>query len=160
MAIFSESNSSWFGAIIRNDKGEVMATMSAKGPSVSSNDEAELLACRKAMEFATDAGFLELVVERDNANVMKAMSSSMANLSLLGNVVKDVHQLILDLHWVNICYTRRGGNRLAHVLAQHARNISDYEAWVRFGTWVWVRDSAIFEKVGCGCGGTWRLKNY
>ena len=39
-----------------------------------------------------------------------------------------------------------------------------YEARVRFGTRVrvrvWVWDSAIFEKVGCGCGGTWRLKNY
>ena len=37
-----------------------------------------------------------------------------------------------------------------------------YEAWVRF--WirvrVRVRDSAIFEKVGCGCGGVQRLKNY
>ena len=33
-----------------------------------------------------------------------------------------------------------------------------YEAQVRFGTWVRVRDLAIFEKVGCGCGGTRRLK--
>ena len=36
----------------------------------------------------------------------------------------------------------------------------DYEAWVRFGTRVRVRDSAIFEKGGCGCGRTRRLKNY
>ena len=35
-----------------------------------------------------------------------------------------------------------------------------YEARVRFGTRVRVRDSAIFEKVECGCGGTRRLKNY
>ena len=37
-------------------------------------------------------------------------------------------------------------------------------ARVRFGIRVWVRvrvrDSAIFEKGGCGCGGTRRLKNY
>ena len=51
-----------FGAIIRNDKGEVMAAMSAGGPLVSSSEEAELLACRKAVEFATDAGFSELVI--------------------------------------------------------------------------------------------------
>ena len=40
--------------------------------------------------------------------------------------------------------------------------IGHYEARVRFGTRVRVRvrDSAIFEKVGCGCGGTRRLKNY
>ena len=35
-----------------------------------------------------------------------------------------------------------------------------YVARVCFRTRVWVRDSAIFEKVGCGCGGTRRLKNY
>ena len=35
-----------------------------------------------------------------------------------------------------------------------------YEARVCFGTRVQVRNSAIFEKVGCGCGGTRRLKNY
>ena len=48
----------------------------------------------------------------------------MAELSLLGNVVEDVHQLIHGLHRVNICCTRRGANRVAHVIAQHARNIS------------------------------------
>ena len=40
----------------------------------------------------------------------------------------------------------------------------EYEARVRFGTRVRVRvrvrDSAIFEKGGCGCGRTRRLKNY
>ena len=49
-----------------------MAAMSTKGPSVSSSNEAELLACRKALEFATDAGFSELVIEGDNVNVMKS----------------------------------------------------------------------------------------
>ena len=48
------------GAIIRNDKGEVMAAMTAVGPPMSSSEEAELLACRKAVEFATDAGFPKL----------------------------------------------------------------------------------------------------
>ena len=39
-----------------------------------------------------------------------------------------------------------------------------YVAQVRFGirmrVQVRVRDSAIFEKEGCGCGRTQRLKNY
>ncbi|XP_075662919.1 uncharacterized protein LOC142632381 [Castanea sativa] len=83
-AIFWESHRSGFGAIIRNDKGEVMAAMAAKGSSVSSSDEAELLACRKAIEFATDVGFSELVIERDNVNVMKAISSSVTNPVFVG----------------------------------------------------------------------------
>ena len=38
--------------------------------------------------------------------------------------------------------------------------VLSYEVRVRFGTRVRMRDSAIFEKGGCGCGGTQRLKNY
>ena len=43
-------------------------------------------------------------------------------------------------------------------------SVVTYEARVRFGTpvqvQVLVRDSTIFEKIGSGCGGTQRLKNY
>ena len=54
----------------------------------------------------------------------------MANLSLIGNVVEYIHHLIHDLYWVNICCTRRGGNKVAHALAQHARNISNDMYWM------------------------------
>ena len=40
-----------------NEKGEVMVVMSAKGPSVGDSEEAEILECRKFLEFAIDAGF-------------------------------------------------------------------------------------------------------
>ena len=41
--------------VIRNDKGEVMAALSAKGPPVMDSEEAEVLAGRKALEFALDS---------------------------------------------------------------------------------------------------------
>ena len=73
--LFSALNRSGFGAIIQNEKGEVMVAMAAKGPEVSSSKEAEFLACRKAIEFAVDAGFSELVIEGDNSSVMKVVSA-------------------------------------------------------------------------------------
>ena len=39
--------------------------MSAKGPPVEDSEKAEILACRRAVEFAIDAGFSELVIEGD-----------------------------------------------------------------------------------------------
>ena len=50
------------------------------------------------------------------------------------------------------------GNLQASIIL--GENIVSYEAQVRFGTRVRVRDSAIFEKGGCGCARTRRLKNY
>ena len=41
-----------YGVIIRNDKGEVMAASSARGDSASGSEEAEVLACHHADEFA------------------------------------------------------------------------------------------------------------
>ena len=57
-AIFHDLHASGFGAVIRNDSGKVMASISAKGPAVFDSEEAEVLACRKAVEFAVDSGFI------------------------------------------------------------------------------------------------------
>ena len=97
-----------------------MAAMSTRGPAVHSSEEGELLACRKAIEFAIDIGFSRLVLEGDNANVIKAISSQEANISLLGNVMEDIKHLIRGLQWVSISHTRRSGKKVAHVLVQHA----------------------------------------
>ena len=94
-----------FGAVIRNNKGEVMA---AKGPKVFCSKEAEFLACRKAIEFAMDAGFFEFIIEGDNSTVTHAISSPNADQSLMGNVVGDIQQMIRASHWVSIDFTRRG----------------------------------------------------
>ena len=72
-------NGSGIGAVIRNATGEVMAALSARGAIVGDNEEAEALACQKAMEFAIDVGFSELMVEGDNVMVISAVSSSSPN---------------------------------------------------------------------------------
>ena len=94
-AIFSALEKSGIGAIIRNDKGEVMAGMFAIGPNTS--EEAELLACRRSIEFAVEAGFTRLVIEGDNSNIMQAISSDAINYSFLGNVVDDIRHLMSGL---------------------------------------------------------------
>ena len=118
-----------FKAVVRNDKGEVMATMSTKGPPVFCSEEVEFLAYRKAIEFAMDAGFSKFIVEGDNSSVMQAISSPNEDELLMGNVVGEIQQMLRGLPWVNVEFTRRGGNKVAHVLAQYAKNIIDDMHW-------------------------------
>ena len=73
-AWFDDGTVSGYGAVIRNDKGEVMAAIAVKGGVVHDNEEMEVMACRKALEFAIDAGFTEIILEGDNAMVMKTIS--------------------------------------------------------------------------------------
>ena len=108
-----------------------MAPMYARGSAVRSSEEGELLACRKAVEFAIDAGFSMLVIEGDNVNVIKAISLQEANISLLGNVVEDIKHLIRGLQWVSISHIRHSGNKVAHVLAQHTRTIIEDLYWIK-----------------------------
>ena len=70
-AVFSYQQCSGFGAIIRNSNGEVMVGMSAKGSYVHSSEEAEVMACRRMVEFSRDAGFSRLIIEEDCLNVMR-----------------------------------------------------------------------------------------
>ena len=39
-----------------------------------------------ALEFTVDAGFSELIIEGDNVNIMKAISSTQVDYSHLGHV--------------------------------------------------------------------------
>ena len=128
--MFSSLNRSSYGAIIRNEKGEVMAAMTAKGLKVFCSEEVELLACRKAIEFAVDVGFSELVIEGDNNSAMKVISTLKIDRSMLWNVIGDIQHLIRNLHWIEIDCIRRGGNRVAHVLAQFAKNIIEDMYWM------------------------------
>ncbi|XP_030950713.1 uncharacterized protein LOC115974470 [Quercus lobata] len=89
-------------AMIRNEKGEVVAAILAKGPPVGDSEEAEILACRKVLEFAIDASFSELVNEGDNVNVMKSISSTGVNQSRLGHIIEDILSLAHGLRWVNV----------------------------------------------------------
>ncbi|XP_075662942.1 uncharacterized protein LOC142632422 [Castanea sativa] len=75
-AIFMDALASGVGVIIWNEMGEVMAVLSSRGNAVMDSEEAEVLACRQAMEFAIDAGFADLIVEGDNSTVMKSIVSA------------------------------------------------------------------------------------
>ena len=128
--MFSGLDRTSIGTIIQNEKGEVMAAMSAVGPAAENSEEAELMACRRSLEFAVDAGFSSLIIEGDNANVIQAISSSLPNSSFLGCVVDDICHLIHGLYWARTNQIRRGGNIVVHVLAQFARNLEEDLVWI------------------------------
>lgn len=124
-AIFSNQAASGVGVIIRNDRGEVMASLSAKGPPATSSEEAEIMACRRAMEFAIECGFSKLIVDVDNKTVMSSLRSKKCSPSRLGHIFQDMVCLLNGLRWSEVHYTKRNANLVAHSLARHARTMLD-----------------------------------
>lgn len=85
---------------------------------------------RLAIEFSIEAGFSELVIEGDSLNVMRAISASTANNSLLGHIYKDICCYISGLRVVSISWVKRGGNMVSHSLAKYVRNFVDDMYWL------------------------------
>ena len=65
-----------------------MASISARGPPVIDSEDAEILACRKALEFAVNAEFRDLIVEGDNKVVMTSITNTHTTSSRLGHCMK------------------------------------------------------------------------
>ena len=128
MAIFE--NGLGVGAVIRNAAGEVMAALLARGEAVSDSEEMEVQACRKAMEFAIDARFSELIVEGDNSVVMSAISSNNPNWSRLGVIYDDIGCLAAGLCYVSFNCIRRNANSVAHSLAWYANGLVEEVMWL------------------------------
>ena len=129
-AVFSELNCLGVGAMIRNEKGKVMAAMSARGPHVIDSIAAEVIACRRALEFACEAGFTDLVVEGDNLSVMKLLAASEPDHSWLGHIIQDIKWLTRSLRMVSFSYVRRAANSVAHGLARYAKYVHEDMYWI------------------------------
>ena len=128
--VFANTKASSFGVVIRNDKGEVMAALSAKGPLGMDSEEAEVLAGRKALEFALDVGFTDMVLERDNIGVMRSIQSNGVNNSSLGHIYGDIHYLATSFKAWFVSYVKRTTNSVAHSLAKYARHVVDERVWL------------------------------
>ena len=129
-AVFNDIKASGIGDVIRNDLGEIMVSMSAKGPQVADSEEAEILACSRALEMAVDSGFSDLIVEGDNASVMKNIAGPCPRFSRFGHLYEDIHCLVSGLRSNSIQFVHREANRVAHSLARYARNLDDDLIWM------------------------------
>ena len=61
-----------------------MVVLLVRGPPVRYSKEVEVHACSRAMEFAREARFQDLILEGDNVIVMQSLRSSRAIYSKLG----------------------------------------------------------------------------
>ena len=113
----------------KNSQVQLAARMSVKGPWVHNSAKAEVLTCRRAVQFSIEAGS-RLVIKGDNALVMNAISCSTKNNSLLGHIFEDIQHLVCGLQHASISFIKRGGNMVAHSLARQARSINDEMYWM------------------------------
>lgn len=119
-ATFAESNLASLGAIICNDKGLVMAAFSLLIPLPTLVEMVEVLATRKAICFAQELNFAQVVCEGDSEIIIKALNSNNFSSSSFRHILQDIKLFSFSFQNSIFYHTRRQGNRATHGLARLA----------------------------------------
>lgn len=129
-AVDKAAKASSFGAIIRNDRGEVMLTVMKKTPFLLDVDILEATVILESLILANEAGFMMLEVESDSARVISFLRSEASDISEVGVLTKEINRVARTFHHCLFRWCRRSANGVAHELARVAM-VSDRE-----GVWL------------------------
>ena len=130
-AIFSESNQSGVGVVIRDNNGAVLASCSEKIHQAYKPDKVEALAALKAVTFAHELGFGNAILEGDSPGLIKALKSTESSPSPTGLLVDDVKRVAISFERLLYSHVKRNGNKVTHSLAKNTLRILDLQVWMK-----------------------------
>jgi ribonuclease HI len=118
------------GVIVRDHHGSPVAGSSAFFPVVADPERGELLACRRAVEIARDAGVLKLVLETDCAGAVTKLKNPEMDRSIHGPLVEEIKEMLQQFEASSIVHVRRHSNGVAHGLAKRGCRNKVSENWM------------------------------
>ena len=86
-ALFEADKTAGLGVVIRNEHGQVMASLSERIRLPSTVLEVEALAARRGLELAVETGFKNIVLESDSQILITALREGSYSLSSFGHIV-------------------------------------------------------------------------
>ena len=108
-----------------------MAALTQIIPLPTSVEIVEVLAARRAVIFALELGFDQVILEGDSEIAIQAMNSDDYSAAPFGHIITDIKSLSSSFRSLVFYHTRRLGNKVAHRLAREACNFSS-----PFCTWI------------------------
>ena len=88
------------------------------------------MAALKALTFAHELGFQNVILEGNALGFIQALKSQEQNLCPLGLRVEDVKVYANNFIRLLDSHVKRNGNSVAHNLAKHAICIPDFQVWM------------------------------
>ena len=129
-AVFREDDSAGVGAVIRDEKGFMVAAMAEKIPLPYSITALEALAAIRALRLAGDIGLESFILEGDSKITIDALAGNIMEHAEFGNLFEEAKWLASQFGDVSFNHVRRQGNGAAHNSARHARHVSEYTVWM------------------------------
>ena len=129
-AYFAEEEAAGIGVVVRNDLGQVMASLAEKLAMPPTVEILEAMAARRAMIFMEELRLHRAIFEGDSETVVKALSRDCPDRSCIGHIVKDCKSLMGCFQTNSFSHVRRQSNGVAHTLARRARKSSPLSVWM------------------------------
>ena len=129
-AYFAEEEAAGIGVVVRNELGQVMASLAEKLTMPPTVEILEALAARRAMVFMEELGLRRANFEGDSETVVKALSKGCPDRSCIGHIIKDCMSLMGCFQTCSFSHVRRQSNGVAHALARRARLSSPLSVWM------------------------------
>ncbi|XP_071685066.1 uncharacterized protein [Lolium perenne] len=115
-AFLPVSGSGNIGVVLRNHHGGFLRGASCFLAAATDPERAEILACRRALLPAADAGVERVCLETDCLAAVAKLTSGEMDRSSHGPLVEEVKDLLKGFADSTVKHVRRSGNRIPHVL--------------------------------------------
>ena len=122
-AMFPELGKAGLSVVVHDSQGTMIASLSEQAPMPYSSDIAEAMAATRALVFAQELDIDAFVLERDLEVVINTLRSKEALFSSFGHLLESAKSMLVSSICLNFSHVRRNGNKVAHNLARHARNV-------------------------------------
>ena len=118
------------GAVVRNHRGEVLASLSKPVQGCFRSDEMEAKAIFHSLIWTIQHHMPIAIVETDALRVSNALASSSRDISCFSDLIDDIRCLLSSFPGVTIVHTRRQANQAAHGLAKYALELDEDVSWM------------------------------
>ncbi|XP_041020420.1 uncharacterized protein LOC121262052 [Juglans microcarpa x Juglans regia] len=116
-------NKAGVGAVLRDEKGNVLMAISKSKHELHEPTSVELLAMLRGLKFILHLGISKVVLECDCLLMVEVLANSEDSLSSQGNLLKEVRNLLSHFNEYQVQHVIRGGNQVA-------RSVYDLEMWM------------------------------
>ncbi|XVF87470.1 hypothetical protein PTKIN_Ptkin18bG0122500 [Pterospermum kingtungense] len=125
-----ESKFGGIGIVIRNDAREVMGAKAKRIQNVNDPFLIEALAAVDALEFASDRGFKEIVLEGDALSIINALQRPTEERSFIAHQIEERCAIISGFIQCKLQHCLRNCNEVAHQLAKLGLSVIHECCWI------------------------------
>ena len=117
--------------MIRNDQGQVLASLSQQISLPHSSDVVEALATAWAISFDLEIGCSSFILEGDSKTVIKTLNCEEDSLSPFGYILALAKATTEANCCISFSHIRRLGNSVTHNLTTHTRHVRGFLVWMK-----------------------------